>query len=97
MLRFIKILRIGVVARDRHGKVLAWRRRKVLYIQNPGIGEALTARQAVLLARDLHLSDICVEGDCQSIILALNRYSADFSATGAILEDMTLLLSFLIL
>lgn len=84
---------IGVVARDRHGKVLAWRRRKISYIQVPEIGEALAVRQAVLLARDLQLSDICIEGDCLSIILALNRNSPDFSASGVILEDINLLLA----
>lgn len=77
-----------MVARDNASKVLAWRQRRVEFIQDPEIAEALAAREAILLARELRLQHICIEGDCGNIINYLASSCVICSPAGVIVEDI---------
>lgn len=55
------------------------------YLRNPTVAEALVARQAVLLAKDLGFERVVFEGDCLSIITALQNNLPVYSSFGPIL------------
>jgi len=64
-------VRIGVVVRDHLGCVIAALSQQVNLIHSVDIAEALAARQAVVLARELSLFNVIFEGDCLCVIQAL--------------------------
>ena len=62
---------IGVVVKDHLGCVISTLSQQVNSIHSVDIAEALAARQAVVLARELSLFNMIFEGDCLRVIQAL--------------------------
>lgn len=80
---------LGIVARDCNGKVIAWRRRRIPFIQNPELGEALAVRH---LAVDLQLQQVCIESDYETLVKALRSSGWNLSPAGVIVEEINSLL-----
>lgn len=77
-----------MVGKNIDGQVIAWRRRRVPYIQNPEVAKALAARQAVQLAMDRGFIRIHIEGDCVSVIRVLQSTYTSYTVFGHILDDI---------
>lgn len=84
---------LGVVIRDSEGIVVAWRCRKIPYINCPTIGEALVARCAVDLAKEQHMQHIIFEGDCKGVIDQIQNSVPSLSSTGGIIEEIKKMLT----
>lgn len=76
---------IGVIARDSSGHVLAWRQRKIDFIQSPELAELV---QGVDLAVSAGWREVIIESDCQSIIRDVNSRETCLSAGGHFIEDI---------
>ena len=50
--------------------------------------EALAARRAVILVKELMLFQVCFEGDCQQVIQAINAPGACHTLFGHIIEEI---------
>ena len=50
--------------------------------------EALAARRAVILVKELMLFQVCFEGDCQQVIQAINAPGACRTLFGHIIEEI---------
>nr|XP_023921584.1 uncharacterized protein LOC112033036 [Quercus suber] len=64
---------IGVVLRDSSGNVIAALSQWIDHTSSVELAEALAARRAVVLARELSLFDVIFEGDCLRIVQALKN------------------------
>ena len=62
---------IGVVIWDCEGRVLASLVERITFPQTVADVEVAAAKQAILLAKDLNISSITLEGDSEIIIRAL--------------------------
>ena len=78
---------IGVVVRDHLGCVIATLSQQVNSIHSVDIAEALAARQAVVLARELSLFNMIFEGDCLRVIQALQCSGRCKTLFGHIIEE----------
>lgn len=54
--------------------MLAWRRSRVAFTQDPESGKLLTLKQVVLLPMNLQLQDVVFDGDCLNIIIDLQSH-----------------------
>ncbi|KAL0361921.1 UNVERIFIED_CONTAM: hypothetical protein Sradi_3876600, partial [Sesamum radiatum] len=75
---------VGVVARDHWGACLGWVSVHLSRSSPAELAEALTAREANLLAHRLGWSSVVLEGDYASLICKLASASHDLSAVGLI-------------
>ena len=66
---------VGVVFRDSFGNVIAALIQLIGHAPSVDLAEALAARRAVALAKELSLFDVIVEGDCLRIVQALKKTS----------------------
>jgi ribonuclease HI len=64
----LQCMGVGVIVRDEHGRVHAAQSKTLTSYQEPVVGEALAALQAVELSRDLGLQDILLEGDSLQVL-----------------------------
>ena len=71
---------IGVVIRDSEGGVLASLAEKIPLPQTVADVEAIVARRAIMLARDLNLSLIILEGDLEIITRAVQAKEQSLAA-----------------
>lgn len=79
---------IGVVARDSSGNVLAWRQRKVDFIQCPEMAETLALVEGVELAVSAGWREVLVESDCQAIIRDVNSQYRCLTSGGQFIEHI---------
>lgn len=79
---------LGAVARNQQGDVIAWSRRKLLYLQQPELAEALAARLAADLAQRLQVRQAILEGDCITVIKSLQSSRPCLSAAGVFIDEI---------
>ncbi|XP_030939695.1 uncharacterized protein LOC115964547 [Quercus lobata] len=77
---------IGVVVRDSSGNVMGALSQKIPKPQSVEHAEALAACRAVILVKELLLSQACFEGDCQRVIQAINACASSRTLFGHIIE-----------
>ncbi|KAK4414957.1 hypothetical protein Salat_2602700 [Sesamum alatum] len=79
---------LGSVARDYHGRCLAWKSSFHNFVRGAEHGEALAARQAVEMCV-LNAWDRCIiEGNCALIIKKLNSKNLDLSSVSSLIYDI---------
>ncbi|XP_030939570.1 uncharacterized protein LOC115964388 [Quercus lobata] len=79
---------IGVVVRDSSGNVMGALSQKIPKPQSVEHAEALAACGAVILVKELLLSQACFEGDCQRVIQAINACGPSRTLFGHIIEEI---------
>ncbi|XP_030945152.1 uncharacterized protein LOC115969601 [Quercus lobata] len=79
---------IGVVVRDNSGNVMGALSQKISRPQSVEHAEALAACRAVILVKELLLSQACFEGDCQRVIQAINAGGPNRTLFGHIIEEI---------
>ncbi|KAL0355856.1 UNVERIFIED_CONTAM: hypothetical protein Sradi_4032500 [Sesamum radiatum] len=83
----------GVVVRDSAGSYLRWTSKFFPGIKAAEQAEALAARAAAFLARDLQLTNVIIEGDCLSVINKLKDSAMDDSYISPIIQEIRKVLS----
>ena len=78
---------LGVVRRDSQGHVLAALSQKVGQVQSVEMEEALTARRAVVFARELSFLEVQIEGDCLRIIQAFQASNRCYTLCGHNIDE----------
>ena len=81
---------IGAVIRDSEGGVLASLAEKIPLPQTVADVEAIAARRAIMLARDLNLSLIILEGDSEIITRVVQAEEQSLAAYGYLIEEIRL-------
>lgn len=84
---------VGIIVRNEEGSVMAALSYRDQCVTEPIHIEALAALRAVIFATDMGFRDICLEGDSQDIIKAINSNSIDFSPVGHLIEETKALLN----
>ena len=79
---------LGVVVRDSSGNIMGALSQKISRPQSMEHAEALVARRAVILVKELMLFQVCFEGDCQRVIQAINAPGACRTLFGHIIEEI---------
>ena len=87
---------LGVVVRDNSGNIMGVLSQKISRPQSVEHAEALAARRAMILVKELMLFQVCFEGDCQQVIQAINKPSACRTLFGHIIEEIRCFSSFLV-
>ena len=87
---------LGVVVRDCTSAVIGALSQRILLPQSVEHAEALAASQAVTLARELCLSQMVFEGDCQKVIAAINLTGACHTLFGHSIDEIRCLSSSLV-
>ena len=83
---------LGVVVRDCNGKVIAALSQRIALPHSVEQAES----QAVTLAKELCLSRMAFEGDCQKVIAAINSSGACHTLFGHVIEEICCLSSTLV-
>ncbi|KAK4381492.1 hypothetical protein Sango_2963000 [Sesamum angolense] len=83
----------GVVVRNNEGCCIRWSSKFFPGIIDLEQAAALAARVAAILARDLQLTNMIVEGDCLSVIKKLKDGAVDDSYISPIIQDIKKILS----
>ena len=79
---------LGLVVRDSSGNIMGALSQKISRPQSMEHAEALVARRAVILVKELMLFQVCFEGDCQRVIQAINAPGACRTLFGHIIEEI---------
>ena len=79
---------LGVVIRDSSGNVMGALSQKITKPHSVEHAEALAVRRAVILAKELMLFQVCVEGDCLRVIQAINAPGACRTLFGHIIDEI---------
>ena len=79
---------LGVMVQDSSGNIIGVLSQKIARSQSVEHTEALTARKAVILVKELMLFQVCFEGDCQRVIQAINAPRACHTLFGHIIEEI---------
>ena len=79
---------LGVVVWDSSGNIMGALSQKISRPQSMEHAEALVARRAVILVKELMLFQVCFEGDCQRVIQAINAPGACRTLFGHIIEEI---------
>ena len=87
---------LGVVVRDCNGEVIAALSQRIALPHSVEQAEAQAASRAVTLAKELCLSQMVFEGDCQKVIVAINSPRACHTLFGHIIEEIRCLSSTLV-
>ena len=77
-----------MVVQDSFGNIMGALSQKISRPQSVEHAEALTARRAVILVKELMLFQVCFEGDCQWVIQAINALGACRTLFGHIIEEI---------
>ena len=88
--------RLGVVVKDCNGDVIAALSQRTVLPHLVEHAEALAASRAITLARELLLSQMVFEGDCQKVIAAINSTGACHTLFGHIIKEICCLSSTLV-
>ena len=88
--------RLGVVVKDCNGDVIAALSQRTVLPHSVEHAEALAASRAITLARELLLSQMVFEGDCQKVIAAINSTGACHTLFGHIIKEICCLSSTLV-
>ncbi|KAF5471734.1 hypothetical protein F2P56_008507 [Juglans regia] len=86
-------LRIGLVARDHEGSILASKIVAKTSCVVPLLAEAIGVFQAVIFASELNLESVIFEGDSLQIVQDLNLHKERWDSVGLVLLDTRTLLS----
>ncbi|XP_030940101.1 uncharacterized protein LOC115965032 [Quercus lobata] len=81
---------LGVVVRDSMGEVLASLVENIPLPQTVANVEAAVARRAIMLARELNLSSIILEGDSEIINRAIQAEEQSLASYGNLIEEIKL-------
>ena len=87
---------LGVVVRDYNGKVIAALSQRIALPHSVEQAKAPAASRAITLAKELCLSQMVFEGDCQKVIAAINSSGACHTLFGHIIEEIHCLSSTLV-
>jgi ribonuclease HI len=79
---------LGVVIRDRQGRMWASRSRTVRGCLDPITGELLAALMVVHLCREMGIQNALFEGDAKVVVEAITSGDLDESSRGHLLEDI---------
>ena len=79
---------LGLVVRDSSSNIMGALSQKISRPQFVEHAEALAARRAVILVKELMLFQVCFEGDCQRVIQAINAPGACRTLFGHIIEEI---------
>ncbi|XP_059461940.1 uncharacterized protein LOC132190931 [Corylus avellana] len=82
-----------VIARDHEGTVIAMTFGPWLYISDPTMAEAMTAREAVELGKSLGGRNFVLEGDALEVVNALRKKEDSMGSYGQIINDVKLLMN----
>uniref|UniRef100_A0A2N9J7Z2 Reverse transcriptase domain-containing protein n=1 Tax=Fagus sylvatica TaxID=28930 RepID=A0A2N9J7Z2_FAGSY len=82
---------IGVVVRDREGKVMASLVQKVHHPQSVECIEAWAAKKAVKFVTEIGITEVEFEGDSTTIVAALNNHSPVLTPYGHLITDAKIL------
>jgi ribonuclease HI len=82
---------IGVVVRDREGKVMASLVQKVRHPQSVECIEAWAAKRAVKFVTEIGITEAEFEGDSTTIVAALNNHSPVLTPYGHLITDAKIL------
>lgn len=77
---------LGAVARSHTGEVIAWSRRRVQYIQDPELAEAMATILAVNLAISLQHSQFEIESDCLNLVKMLQSTDPCLAPCGVFVD-----------
>ena len=78
----------GVVIRDHHGAFRATACHCFASTSDPEIAEILACRQAVKLARELHVEKLEMELDCKNVVNMLNDQTKNLGVAGPVVEEI---------
>ena len=79
--------RIGVVFRDSKGNVIATLSQMIGFTPSIELDEAFADRRAVVLAKELGLFNVIIEGDCLRIVQALKSFGLCKTLFGQVVEE----------
>ena len=79
---------LGVVVRDVEGMVIAALSQNIQLPSSVDSVEALAARCAIILAQEISLTQVVVEGDSLKVIAAINNPKQSRTQWGHIIEDI---------
>ena len=79
---------LGVVVRDVEGMVIAALSQNIQLPSSVDSVEALAARRAIILAQEISLTQVVVEGDSLKVIAAINSPKQSRTQWGHIIEDI---------
>lgn len=79
---------LGVVVRDSSSNIIRVLSQKIARPQSMEHTEALVARKAMILVKELMLFQVCFEGDRQRVIEAINAPRACHTLFGHIIEEI---------
>lgn len=79
---------LGAVIRDSEGRVLASLSEKIPLPQTVADLEAAAARRAILLAKELNLNSIILEGDSEIITKAILAEEQSLASYGNLIEEI---------
>lgn len=78
--------RLGIVARDFSGNIVAWRHRRIDYVTCPEAAETLEMTYGVDLAIEKGWRNVIFEADCLSVVRAINSRIPCLSLAGNFIE-----------
>ncbi|XP_059445373.1 uncharacterized protein LOC132177154 [Corylus avellana] len=87
-----KCMGIGVLVRDHLGKINAALCKTVEAYLEPVIAEAMGALRAIELCREMWIQEVIFEGDCKTVVQAINCKEYQWSRYGQVVEDSKTLL-----
>lgn len=80
---------IAVVARTEEGGCVGWRVRRLTGQPSPEVGEAKAALEGVMFALERGWHDVIVEGDCATVIYAIqNQLQDSYLPYGATIKHL---------
>jgi ribonuclease HI len=85
---------LGAVIRDHTGEVQAVKSLTHTSLMEPVVAEAMAARMAIQLARELGLKQIQMEGDAKVVVEAVKSNAPDWSCWGHVTEDIRIALQY---
>ncbi|XP_042958203.1 uncharacterized protein LOC122293808 [Carya illinoinensis] len=83
---------VGVMIRNWEGRVVASLRSPKDYFPNPHLAESYGVLKAILLCKQLELTQVIFEGNAKQVVLTLNNLNQVESSTGMIMSDAKVLL-----
>lgn len=86
----------SAVIRDSNGRFVGGFSRKILYIIDPSILEALAIREVLAWLKERRKSKVIVESDCLQVCNGINKGNVMNSELGVIIQDCMHLLSTLV-
>ena len=79
---------LGVVVKDMEGMVIAALSQNIQLPNSVDSIEALAARRAIILAQEISLTQVVMEGDSLKVIAAINSLKQSRTQWGYVIEDI---------